>query len=333
MEFQKYSSIENSYRQEFIDKILEEQKDQGVWLVTEKIHGSNFSFWYDGKKFRMAKRTCWIADGDDFYGIQKLKDDLVEKVKQLYAMLSVDRKIDYIAVFGEIFGGSYPHPDVPRSADAKKVQKGIYYCPDNRFMIYDVKVDDEYADFNAMQKMCGWVGLPFFMALFTGTFAECLEYPNDFQSTIAHDFNFPEIEDNICEGIVIRPNKTRFLRIGKRVILKSKNEKWAEKASRKKKKRTLADFSKEAKEFALEMQSFVTENRYDAVVSKMGEVKISDFGKIHGEFGKDVHKEFMKDTKKALDYNNLEKEEQKRIKKAINQEIANIIRKKLVRGE
>lgn len=42
--FKKYNSIENTYRQEFLDKI----KGHGFWedefVVQEKVHGANLSY-------------------------------------------------------------------------------------------------------------------------------------------------------------------------------------------------------------------------------------------------------------------------------------------------
>lgn len=39
--------------------------------------------------------------------------------------------------------------------------------------------------------------------LFRGSLAECLKYPNAFQSKISQWLGLPDIEDNICEGIVV----------------------------------------------------------------------------------------------------------------------------------
>ena len=36
--------------------------------------------------------------------------------------------------------GHYPHPDVPRVPNAVAVQGGIIYCPDLKFIAYDVAV-------------------------------------------------------------------------------------------------------------------------------------------------------------------------------------------------
>ncbi|GAJ06182.1 unnamed protein product, partial [marine sediment metagenome] len=98
MQFVKYNSVQNSYQLKFMDRLIREEKTGGDWVVTEKIHGANFSFWYDGKKLRMAKRTAWIADDASFFGIQNLKENLIEKVKRLHGLF---RELDYVAVFGE----------------------------------------------------------------------------------------------------------------------------------------------------------------------------------------------------------------------------------------
>lgn len=61
----------------------------------------------------------------------------------------------------------------------------------------------------------------------------------------------PAIADNICEGIVIRPVVPQYLRTGSRALIKSKNEKFAEKKSMKRRNKQLEqniEYSKELKE-------------------------------------------------------------------------------------
>jgi len=330
MQFVKYNSVQNSYQLKFMDRIIREEKTSGTWVVTEKIHGANFSFWYDGKKFRMAKRTGWIADDENFYGIERSKHYLTERVRELYSRFkNKNKNIDYIAVFGEVYGGTYPHPEVAAFPNAKKVQKGVYYCPHNDFMVYDIKVDGQFLDFIDMQMYCEQVGLKFIRAEFVGKFKECLEYKNDFLSGIYKEYDLPSIDDNICEGIVIRPNKAQFVFTHSRVMLKSKNERFKEKASEKKPKVKVELIGK-VKDIADGMFSMATKNRYDAVVSKIGEVKISDFGKLQGLIMKDIHEEVLKDIDMANDYLGLEKVERKLIQKIVGREVANIIRKELM---
>ena len=64
--------------------------------------------------------------------------------------------------------------------------------------------------------------------LFKGSLSDCLAYPNAFKTTIPGEYNLPELDGNTCEGVVIRPAQPHFLRNGSRVIIKNKNEKWAE---------------------------------------------------------------------------------------------------------
>lgn len=334
MKFEKYPSIENIYRQEFIDRIIRENKASGVWVVTEKIHGTNFSFWYDGTVLRMAKRSCWIADDSNFYGVQNIKEKLIEKIKEMFNQMKRNNLVsEYIAVFGEIYGGIYPHPDIVENLDARKVQRGVYYCPHNDFFVYDIKVDGQFVDFDIMQQYCAVVGLRFSWALFQGSFAECLEYRNDFESTIYEGYGLPKIEDNICEGIVIRPNKATFLSSGKRVILKSKNERFKEKEHTPHKKVKIEDLPEEGQIALNEMISMITVNRYDNVVSKIGEVSSKDFGKLQGMLMKDILEELMGNTKVYFDYNNLEKLEKKMINKMVGTEVAVLIREKLLMGK
>jgi len=66
MKFTKYSSIENTYRKKEIEKIyINGFADNKIkWIVTEKIHGANFSFISDGKKVIAAKRTSILNNNE-----------------------------------------------------------------------------------------------------------------------------------------------------------------------------------------------------------------------------------------------------------------------------
>lgn len=333
MKFIRYPDIENTYQKRFIDKIIEEQKDGGVWVVTEKIHGANFSLWCNGKQVRMAKRSCLLADSDNFKGVQAVREDLYEKMMKLFGFFctafALEGKIGQIGVYGEIYGGVYNHPDVERNLKVSKVQKGVDYSPNIHFMAVDVRVDSRFVDFEIMQEACRYVGIPYIKALMYGSMKDCLKFTNVFQSTIAGLFGLPEIKGNICEGIVIRPCKSQFVFNHKRVMLKSKNEKFAEKSRKPKKVRVGQEMSRQGKKVLKSILKYVVDNRYDSVVSKFGEVQPKDFGKLQGLFAKDVLEEFEKD-KKYKRYTQLEKSERKVIHKMLNHEAAKVIKKKLI---
>lgn len=165
--------------------------------------------------------------------------------------------------------------------------------------------------------------------LFQGTLVECLKYPNAFQSKISEWLGYPSIEDNICEGVVIRPITPMYLRNGDRVLIKNKNERFAEKKSIRKRNKMLEvpiEQSPELISLIDEISQFVTENRLANVVSHIGEVHVpKDFGKIMGLFAKDALEDFMKEY--SEDYLNLEKTEQKMLNKALNQMSIELVKK------
>src|SRR3990167_3357307 len=106
MEFQKFSSLENTYRQNLIDKVQYEGKDGGLWIATEKLHGANFSFWCDGTEVKVASRTQFV-DGT-FFNCQAVINKYQDKVMSLWEVLS--KTEDWtdltLVIYGELFGGN-----------------------------------------------------------------------------------------------------------------------------------------------------------------------------------------------------------------------------------
>lgn len=49
LEFKKYSSIENSFNREFMERIVAEMPTDLEYVVQEKVHGANTSFLCDGE--------------------------------------------------------------------------------------------------------------------------------------------------------------------------------------------------------------------------------------------------------------------------------------------
>lgn len=162
-------------------------------------------------------------------------------------------------------------------------------------------------------------GLMYAETLFCGTLEQCLKYPNAFQSRIAEKLGLPPIEDNICEGIVIRPLVPLYLRRGDRVIIKSKNARFAERKAHKE-HREMAEpepMSPSLAKLVGEIDPLLTPGRLDSVTSKIGEVYYpKDLGKVSGLFSKDVLEDLCKlfpDDCAALD-----KGEQKRLNKEVS---------------
>ena len=277
--FQKYNKIENSYR--LGTEITVNKND--LFVVSEKIHGANFGMYYDKDGFSCASRNNKLSEDASFnnfkYALEKA--DIETKMNKIYKMLG---KRDFI-MYGEIFGGNYPHPEVPKGK-FKMVQKGVYYSPDINILAFDICVEGKYLSYIEFENICKEVDFPYIKAQFVGKLVYCLNYSNEFQSNIPDYYGLPPINYNICEGVVIRGYAEDFKdHRGNRIIIKNKNEKFSEK--QKTKKVFVEDTN--IIEVVGKISPFICENRLNNVLSKMtdDEKVIQNFGKIMSLFVND----------------------------------------------
>lgn len=335
MRFQKYSSIENHYRPEVIERIQREMPCVH-WVATEKIHGANFSIWVNATRTKIAKRTGLLGDGTGFFNVYQIAPELKRKARDVFGFLKRDyKKLKAIAIYGELCGGCYPHPKVTPNPRFKKVQQGIWYSPNLEFLVFDIKLifnadkDGRWLSVIESQFYANYVGLHSVPLISHGTFEAMLKVNNAMVSRVPKMLGLPNIKQNTMEGLVIRPVDNRYLRRGERVIIKSKNAKWSEKVYHKPRKvLKLTGFRKKFADLALTM---INKNRYDAVVSKMGDVSPKDFGKIMGEIIQDVHSQIIDDAPKLyMQFQDLDKTERKLIHRVLAPEVAVIIREKLL---
>jgi Rnl2 family RNA ligase len=238
-----------------------------------------------------------------------------------------------LTVFGEMFGGKYPHPDVKNKAQTMIIQKGVHYCPYHEFYAFDlyVSTSDSGRVLTVDEVNRFFEQGAFFYAktLFRGTLEACLQFPNDAPSQISWWLGLPPIEDNICEGIVIRPVIPAYLHNGARVLLKSKNARFAEKKAIKKRAPKLfvePSYSDLLNNLLPVAEQYVTQNRLNNVVSKIGQVSVpKDTGKLIGLFSKDILDDFLKEH--SGKYAAIEKSEQKILNRHINALATNLIKK------
>lgn len=326
-QFKRYGDIENTYRKKHMDTIVTQGKSGGEWCVTEKVHGANASFWtYNGEDFFPAKRTEFVDKEENFFNIHDVLKDNIEGLKGACRLLKkYFGTVDEIVFFGELFGGSYDHPDVKKNPKAAKVQKGVMYSPDNLFYMFDIRVNGVHISQSFVEEIGREYYIFYAMSLMRGTLEECLQYPNDGVSTIPVRLILPEIEDNIMEGVVIKPVEPTWFNSGSRVILKNKNEKFSEKAHKSDRKpKVEVVLSEQLQKLLDEAQLYVTENRLRNVISKVGKVTNKDFGKLMGMFTKDAIEEFMKDFPDVM--GTLEKSERKMLNKRLSNISAELIR-------
>jgi Rnl2 family RNA ligase len=332
MSFKKYSSIENSYRKKFTDQALLYYPDM-IFAISEKLHGSNFSFTADEKGrygITCGKKSTFLSEIDKFFNFQQVRDKYKDRVLAVFEHIkSTKEDVQQISIHGEIFGGKYPHPDVPEVNNQSKVQKGIWYTPENDFYGFDIRVNYKWLPKIESDEIFEKFGFLYNENLFNGALKECLEYPNKFQTTIPAKLGLPEIEDNFCEGVVIVPYK-QVVNIGvQRLILKNKHEKEVQ-GKKKDKSNRMQSQQKEVehlKEHFDNIECFVTENRLRNVISHIGQITNKDFGKLAGAFSKDIIEDFVKDNDSFIA---LSKKDQKYVTKYANNRACSMIKSNIL---
>lgn len=331
MEFKKYNSIENSYQDDFINTIIEQGFADLDYVVQEKVHGANMSFVTNGQDIRCAKRTEFILDNEEFFNSKQVLDNYKNKILSLYNDVVQRFDTKSITIFGELFGGGYPHPDIPKDDKAKLVQRGIYYVPFNDFFAFDIMLDNEtYLDVETVNSLLDKHQFIYAKTLFQGSLKQCLAHSNTFKTTLPKEYGLAELDGNICEGVVIRPIQARFLGGGSRVLIKNKNEKWAEnnnyidKETLSKLLHEGEELSEQASLLCEEIYRLITQNRLDNLISKIGEINPKkSYGKILGLYNKDVLTDFLKSFQDK--YDALEKHEVKAVNKFLNKHAGELI--------
>ncbi|CAK0876991.1 unnamed protein product [Prorocentrum cordatum] len=184
------------------------------WCVTEKVHGANFSVHVDrAGRLRCAKRTGFLAEHEDFFGhfavLRRRRAGLVALAEELMAAdAAVESAV--LVIFGELFGGRYPHATVAPDDSARPVQTGIWYCPHVEFILFDAAVvgGGEGGLFESYSRVAGLAekhGLLYAKPLLVGPRGLCANYGPRFATTLPAAFGLPVIEANTAEGIVVKP--------------------------------------------------------------------------------------------------------------------------------
>ena len=270
MQFVKFSSLENTYRQNLIDKVQYEGKDGGEWIATSKLHGANFSFWCDGKEVKVASRTQFV-DGT-FYNCQAVINRYSESILEYCR----DNSVVDLVIYGELYGNG--------------IQKEVAYG-EKDFAAFDVVVDGKVLNKRSAFQVAACCNVLWTPIIHVGTFEECLALNNTFQSKLT-PVGFEG--DNFEEGLVIEPMEPAWFNNGSRIYFKNKTEKFSEKKVRKEKQ--VFELSDVESELMSDLLLYNTVQRVSNVLGKMGAITSKDFGKILGLTVKDILEDFEKDT-------------------------------------
>ena len=179
----------------------------GAWVATEKIHGANFVVATDGDSVRFGKRKQWLEDGDAFFGWQLLRARVGRAARSIHGALS---GAELVWVYGELFGGGYPHPEVSDVPGLAPVQTGVWYGPTLEFAVFDVVVERpehevEFMSHDDVVSHCAKVGLITPPVIGRGSRSELFALEVHRPTAVPQLLGLPSLPDNIAEGHVLKP--------------------------------------------------------------------------------------------------------------------------------
>lgn len=289
--FTGYEKIAEATEEWQLDETGYRQLAKVSWVVTEKIHGANFCFSTDGHTVLCANRKHILQSTDDFFHFQRILETLQRNVLQAFSAAEKRfPQLHRLYLYGELFGGGYPHPDVSPDPSVQPIQTGIWYAPSIAFCAFDLAIQDDalsmprtYVDYDIALSICEEAGIFCVAPLFIGSYQEALAYPLGFGSTIPARLGLPPLpEANRAEGVVIKPLKTLLIETKKgaiRPVLKKKIPEFAEdkRFSEAQKWSALSPSTQSALDL-LKWEAFnlVTENRLQSAVSKVGALTAGD---------------------------------------------------------
>ncbi len=260
------------------------------WVVTEKVHGANFSFVYENGNLKFAKRKEYLKWTDDFFGFQLVASQLEDNILRLFEQLSKDIEAEKYIVYGELFGGEYPHPDVTPMPNVQAIQTGVYYSPAIGFCAFDIAVETDasdakhYLDYESAIGYFEKFGLFYAQPLLIGKYAEAMNFKIRINSTLPRQFGLPELKDNLIEGVVVKP----FNHAGKdfpRPIIKFKNPEFDEedKFHEAEKWSFVPDISSRTENLSFvvdELRHYITANRFKSAISKIGNLDFANLERV-----------------------------------------------------
>lgn len=194
----------------------------GPWVALEKVHGAQMVIAVDGEGVHFGKRKAWLRHDEPFFGWQLLRAPLTIAADAARARLAVDT----VVLYGELYGGAYPHPDVPAVPGLAPVQTGIWYAPDLRYAVFDVLVasgaqdEGEFLAHREVVALAREIGLDSPPVLHSGPRSACLMVPVRQPTRVPLVRGLPELAGNLAEGVVLKPDARA--RPSTRIVYKQK---------------------------------------------------------------------------------------------------------------
>lgn len=313
--FSSYEKMPTSLKKLGLSQNQYAHLDKVNWIVTEKIHGANFCFIYENGKLFYGKRKEYLTWKDDFFGFQLVVNKLENQLIHLFEELSRYVVAQKYIIYGELFGGHYPHTEVEKVENIQAIQTGIYYSPSIEFCAFDIAFEGNlntqnllskgYLDYKKAMDLFEKHGILYAKSLFIGKLNEALAFDIRIPSTLTKLLNLPELPTNWIEGIVIKPLEELSQDLfPERPILKIKNPEFEEnkvfhQAQKWSFVPNLSSKTEEVYFLVEEIRNYITPNRLQSAISKIGSLDFENSKRI-----KEIEDEFLSDILSDFDENN-----------------------------
>jgi hypothetical protein len=176
--------------------------DAAVWVAMEKIHGAQLVIDVDATSIRFGKRKAWLGDDEPFFGWQLLRSHLLETGRAAFGRVGAER----LVLYGELYGGGYPHPQVP-DRGLEPVQTGVWYAPDLRWALFEARAIRGDADDFLSWTESSALGIPMPPLLARGRKVEIDALSERFPSRVPASLGLPPLGvANLAEGLVAKPD-------------------------------------------------------------------------------------------------------------------------------
>lgn len=289
MSFKKYNSIENSYQGKYINRWLAYQPElkTETYIITEKIDGANIQIYFEpNTEYKVGKRSCFIERDSNFFDIGNVLKKYETQFKNIQDNVNITNRC--VRLYGEIYG--------------QGIQKRVNYGDEKFLIFFDVEVHGElYSPRNTMAYLDMFELPKVPIISIKKGIVEALETNETFNTLLN------PIENNVSEGLVIRPFHKNYYNVDEMFILKKKSEKFAEKEITKGKVKT---FDEGTFKYNQLFRDYINENRVLSIFSKHG--PITEVKQL-GNYIKLVLEDAKEDFNKDHDLSQFEAKDQKTI--------------------
>jgi len=176
------------------------------WVASEKIHGAQLVVGVNATDVQVGKRKAWLAADEAFFGWQLLRPSLHAAARAVREALGGEGTV---WIYGELFGGHYPHPNVEAVPGLVPVQTGVWYAPDLRYAAFDIvhqppEAEPSFLSYDQVGELAETAGLLTAPLLARGRIGELNRLPVRYPSHVAQLLGLPALPDNVAEGYVLK---------------------------------------------------------------------------------------------------------------------------------